>query len=84
MNYTIFMRSDLYGEENFPRDTLEEALETIQRLILKCEGMQDGVEREIGLIINDKVFDCECGCATLRGDIPPFCPRCGAPIPNQT
>ena len=50
--YIVFMESELYGRETFPRETLAQALETIRNLVMKVEADNDGIERQIGLIVN--------------------------------
>jgi hypothetical protein len=49
--YIVFLRSDL-GYEEFERDTLSEALETIKNITTTAESLNDGWEREIGILLN--------------------------------
>lgn len=51
MTITVYMRSDEFGYEEFPRDTIDEALETIKSLRQSALDT-DNVEREIGLKVN--------------------------------
>lgn len=52
MTITVYMRSDEFGYEEFPRDTIDEALETIKSLRQSALDQDDGIEREIGLKVN--------------------------------
>lgn len=53
--YNVVMTSDEYGTEYFPRDTMEEACVTIQNLYARAMG--DGVQRIIGLVVNQEGED---------------------------
>jgi hypothetical protein len=48
--FTVFMRSEEFGSEEFSYETLDQALEGIRNLFASANG--DGVEREIGLRVN--------------------------------
>ena len=52
---TAFMRSDEFGYEEFHYDTLDQAVAGIGRLYQAAQG--DGVEREIGLKVNQSTDD---------------------------
>lgn len=52
MSIRVYMRSDEFGYEEFPRDTIDEALATIKNLRQKALDLDDDVEREIGLLVN--------------------------------
>jgi hypothetical protein len=53
---TVFMRSEVFGYEEFPRSSIEEACETIGNLYRKSQEQCDGVEREIGIKLLRHVF----------------------------
>ncbi len=46
----IFLRSEEFGEEEFERDTLEEALACIVSIVKTAD---DGIRREVGIILFD-------------------------------
>ncbi|NLS97505.1 MAG: hypothetical protein GXX96_35645 [Planctomycetaceae bacterium] len=50
--YLVFMQSDEFGRETFPRDSLDDALDTIRNLVAQAESLNDGIEREIGIVVN--------------------------------
>ena len=50
--YLVFMQSDEFGRETFPRDSLDEALDTIRNLVAQVATLGDGIEREIGVVVN--------------------------------
>ena len=49
--FTVYMDS-MFGREEFPYDTQEEALAGIARLVAKVEELDDGIQRFIGFIVN--------------------------------
>jgi hypothetical protein len=53
MKISVVMTSDEYGEETFPRDTLETAAETVQALRESVDQTEDGVIRDIYIRIDD-------------------------------
>lgn len=53
--FTVFLRSDKFGNEEFRYDTLDDALAAIGQLYSEANG--DGIEREIGLRVNAAVVD---------------------------
>ena len=50
--FLIIMQSDPFGNDFFPRETFEEALETIDSLRKSALELDDGVERIIGFVVN--------------------------------
>ena len=50
--YLVFMQSDEFGRETFPRDSLDDALDTIRNLVAQVDPLSDGIEREIGIVVN--------------------------------
>lgn len=50
--YLVFMQSDEFGRETFPWDSLDDALDTIRNLVAQAESLNDGIEREIGIVVN--------------------------------
>ncbi len=54
MDIIVVMDSTEFGRERFLRATMSEALETIQNLKDKAENEDDGFERVIGILVNEK------------------------------
>ena len=50
--YLVFMQSDEFGRETFRRDSLDDALDTIRNLVAQVASLGDGIEREIGIVVN--------------------------------
>lgn len=50
--YLVRMTSDEYGNDDYPRETMAEALATIERLVISATAIDDGVERLIGIMVN--------------------------------
>jgi hypothetical protein len=61
----VYMANDLGDREEFPREGIKDALETIERLWRKATSLDDGLIRKIGLVVNNEV---------------PHCADCGQPI----
>ena len=55
--YLVFMQSDEFGRETSPRDSLDDALDTIRNLVAQAESLNDGIEREIGGVVNSDQDD---------------------------
>lgn len=53
--FKVVMESDEFGRDRFgPYDTLKEALEAIGRLHESAIKQNDGVERVIGILVNEE------------------------------
>ena len=52
MNITVTLQSELFGNEYFYYDTLDDALEGIKRLYINVDARDDGIERIIGIVVN--------------------------------
>ena len=50
----VFMRSDEFGYEEFDVTTIGEAVETIKRLRENVIKVNDGIRREIGVLVNEE------------------------------
>ena len=52
---TVVMKSEEYGDDTFTYETMDKALEAIGRLIKSSQQhfKEDGITREIGVIIGD-------------------------------
>lgn len=51
--FKVVMKSDEFGTEEYPRETIYEALETIRRLYESARKAGDGVKRFIGVVVNE-------------------------------
>ena len=49
----VFMRSEEFGYEEFEAETFWDAADTIRRLRDKAVELDDGIRREIGIVVND-------------------------------
>ena len=49
---TVRLQSDHHGREDFVQSSWPEALETLFRLFVKVEQLDDGIERTIGVVVN--------------------------------
>jgi len=54
--FTVIMASDEYGEERFPRDTMQEAMTTAKSLIVGITARDDGIERIVSLLLDDETI----------------------------
>jgi len=54
--FTVITTSDEYGEERFPRDTMQEAMTTAKNLIVGITARDDGVERVVSLLLDDETI----------------------------
>lgn len=52
VNVLVRMSSQEFGNEDFPRESMREALETIQSLVAGAVAQDDGIERLIGIVVN--------------------------------
>lgn len=53
--YKIELSSDLYGSEEFDYDSLQEAMDGLERLVLRAieASNQDGANRKVSFIIGE-------------------------------
>jgi len=55
--YRVVMVSDIFGKEVYERDTWEDAVATMARLVCQVNGEGDGIERVIGVEMNRALYD---------------------------
>jgi hypothetical protein len=46
------MTSEVFGNENFEYDDVDQALAGIQRLVEQAKATGDGIERLVGIVVN--------------------------------
>ena len=54
--FIVITTSDEYGEERFPRDTMQEAMTTAKNLIVGITARDDGIERVVSLLLDDETI----------------------------
>jgi len=49
---TVRMSSEVFGNEEFEYEDMDQAVDGIRRLVEKAESLGDGIERVIGVVVN--------------------------------
>ena len=51
----VVVQSEVFGTDVFHYDTVDEALEGIRKLYVDVLELNDGVERVIGILVNEEI-----------------------------
>lgn len=56
---TVRMQSEVFGAEDFHYDEVDQALDGIRRLVASTVKLNDGIERIIGIVVNEEARYCD-------------------------